>query len=94
MGVVVTVTPADFMWAYTAVNNSGLALSVADNAFTAENVVLKKYYDWGENKTLGKPIAIEGKNEEGYHMYSYETKDDELPLVKYTYALEWEVVKK
>lgn len=71
-----------------------LALSVADNAFTAENVVLKKYYDWGENKTLGKPIAIEGKNEEGYHMYSYETKDDELPLVKYTYALEWEVVKK
>lgn len=71
-----------------------LKLSVADNAFSAENVVLKKYYDWTGNKTLGEPVVIEGDNKDGYYVYSYETKDDEIPIVKYTYALEWEVIKK
>lgn len=71
-----------------------LKLSVADSAFSPENVVLKKYYDWAENKILGEPETIEGERDKQYNVYSYETKDKEIPIVKYTYALEWEVVKK
>lgn len=71
-----------------------LKLSVADNAFSAENVVLKKYYDWDGNKFLGAPIEIKAEPENGYSSYSYESGDDELLLVKYTYALEWDPVKK
>lgn len=71
-----------------------LALSVANDSFSAENVVLKKYYDWDEEKALGDPLEIGGKNEDEYSVYTYETKEDELPLVKYTYALEWDVIKK
>ena len=71
-----------------------LKLSVANTAFSAENVVLKKYYDWDNNKILGNPIEIKAENEDGYTSYSYESEKDELIIVKYTYALEWEVVKK
>ena len=71
-----------------------LKISVADNAFSAENVRVNKYYDWMGNKGLGKPIAIEEEHLDGYHIYSYETADAELPIVKYTYSLEWEVIKK
>lgn len=71
-----------------------LKLSVADDAFSAENVVLKKYYDWSENKVLGNPLEIPAVKEEKFNTYTYETQKGELPIVKYTYALEWEVVKK
>lgn len=71
-----------------------LKLSVANTAFSAENVVLKKYYDWDKNKILGEPIEINEENENGYSSYSYESNEDELLIVKYTYALEWEAVKK
>lgn len=71
-----------------------LKLSVANSAFSAENVVLKKYYDWEKNKSLGEPVEIKAENENGYSSYSYESKEDELLIVKYTYALEWETVKK
>lgn len=71
-----------------------LKLSVAENAFSAENVHVNKYYDWAENKALGEPVIIKEENQDGYHVFSYETKDDELPLVTYTYALEWEIIKK
>ena len=56
--------------------------------------MLKKYYDWDNNKILGNPIEIKAENEDGYTSYSYESEKDELIIVKYTYALEWEVVKK
>lgn len=72
-----------------------LKISVSDKAFCAENVVLKKYYDWLENKALDDPVPItaDTDSEKGYTVYSYETADNELPIVKYTYALEWEKIK-
>lgn len=71
-----------------------LKLSVAENAFLPEGVVLKKYYDWADNKIFGEPEIIESMREEEYSVYSYETQEKEIPIVKYTYALEWEFVKK
>lgn len=72
-----------------------LKISVADTAFEAENVVLKKYYDWAGNRILGEPISIaeDSESEERYKVYAYETEDNETPIVKYTYALEWDKTK-
>lgn len=71
----------------------GLALKVKKDIFGVENVVVKRYYDFVNNKTLGRDIELKDSGDGEYYEYKYYTRENEEPIVNYTYSLEWDEVK-